>query len=229
MQKISISADPYHQRFVPIRRCRLLADVAAQVLGPGRVQVRWADWLANGVDMGAAGPDAAEPPPELERREILARYAALGRERLNGRAAGGLAKITHIKEPRYSADMPCGWTLLRGRHVHVDASGIVMPGTCAGIILGQADANTNATELWRWLERDWQSRPVVGVLAARGPTALAADASRLGFVPLESYASKCHLCWHVRKWLLGRARDVQVLSELGPRRLYDEERSGAEL
>ncbi len=157
MGKLAISADPFHQQFVPIERCRQAARVAQEVLGPGRVQVRWRDWLADGFDTGEM--------PQQDRDELFARYAAGGRDRWNGRAADTLAaqvaELLQTEEGREKREerrerreegrskrlisspfspLPsssCGEALLRGRHVHVDGNGIVSPGVCAGIVLGR--------------------------------------------------------------------------------------------
>lgn len=208
MEKLKISADPYHQQFVPIQRCRLAARVAEGLLGPGRVQVRWRDWLDEGFD--TAGLDDAA------RRELFLSYARRGRERMNGRAAALLAGGLESMEPAAFADKPCSDSLLRSRHVHVGADGGIMPGTCAGILLGRAGCKPIA-EIWRGLSQDHAERAVVGPLASRGPTALLGEAMEHGFVP-GRYASKCHLCWEIRHHL---ARLKLHGDELGPRWMYE--------
>lgn len=212
MGKLSISADPYHQQYVPIEYCRLAARVAAELLGPERVQVRWRDWLADGCDTGAMDP--------ARRRALLARWAARGRDRLTGRAADRLTPSLQRKKPTAFADSPCKEALLRSRHVHVDADGRVMPGTCAGIVLGLARTRSIA-DLWRALDRDWDRRPVVSALAGGGPVALLEQVE--DFVPADGYASKCHLCWDVRRHLVRIGRFTETL---GPKRLYFRNTSG---
>jgi hypothetical protein len=208
MRKLVISADPYHQQFVPIERCRLAARVAEQVLGGARVQVRWRDWLADGQDTDALG--------EPRRTELFARYAAAGRDRLNGRAAQHLAANLPFRPVGEFADNPCRQSLLRSRHVHVDAAGRVIPGTCAGIVLGQAKAQSVA-EVWRRLADEHAARPIVGTLAERGPVGLLDEAVGHGFLPGQGYASKCHLCWDIRRWLVAGGLH---LDELQPAWMY---------
>jgi len=208
MGKLCISADPYHQQFVPIERCRLAARVAEELLGAERVQVRWRDWLAEGFDTG--GLDAAA------RRELFAGSAACRRDRFNGRAADLLGDLGERKPMGEFADSPCAESLLRGRHVHIDGGGRVMPGTCAGIVLGRADRSSIA-EIWRQLDADYAGRAVVGTLAAAGPVALLDAARAAGYRPRDSYASKCHLCWELRRSL---AAAGGYEAELGPMRLY---------
>jgi len=214
MGKLCISADPYHQQFVPIARCRLTAAVAEQVLGPGRVQVRWRDWLARGADTDSLSRHA--------REKAFAKYAAGGRDRLNGRAAQTLAPHLPCKSWREYADTNCRQAVLRSRHVHVDPAGRLMPGTCAGIVLGRSDTGRDLPELWAKLYEDHAGRPVVGALASGGPAALAARAVESGFAPRPGYADKCHLCWDTRRWLVEQGMHE---AELGPRWMYGEPES----
>jgi hypothetical protein len=210
MGKLCISADPYHQQFVPIERCRLAAATAEEVLGPGRVQVRWRDWLAGGFDTAGLSP--------RDRDEVFAKYAAGGRDRLTGRAAETVAVHLSCKPWREYADTNCHAAVLRSRHVHVDPGGLVMPGTCAALVLGRACAGADVAALWARLNDDYASRPVVGALARGGPSALAAEAIAAGFIPREGgYAGKCHLCWDVRRQLAGRGMHAD---ELGPDWMY---------
>ena len=209
MVKLSISADPYHQQFVPLERCRLAARVAADVLGTGRVQVRWRDWLADGCDTDALSGD--------DRRALFARWAAAGRDRWGGRAVDELAPQMQRKGPEAFADTPCRQVLLRSRHVHIDAAGRVMPGTCAGIVLGTADATTSVSQLWQALEAERDRRPIISDLVRGGPVDLLERAVACGFVPADDYAGKCELCWDIRRHLVGRGMFGETL---GPAWLY---------
>jgi hypothetical protein len=242
MQKLSISADPYHQQFVPIERVRLAAATAREVLGPARVQVRWEDWLAEGFDTSGMGAGERKktrdcphfrPPkmgavpsfsdaagiPEDERRALFLQYASQGRDRLSGRAADSLAPLLELKPPGSFADKSCREAILRSRHVHVDPAGRVFPGTCAGLELGSCGTRT-AGEIWRDLEGDFASRPVVGRLARGGPLALLEEARRAGMAPRAGYAGKCHLCWDVRRFFVGRGMHA---GEIGPGWMYGQE------
>ena len=210
LEKLVISADPYHQQFVPIRNCRLAARIAEDLLGPDRVQVRWRDWLAEGTDTDSLS--------DSSRAEVFSRYALKGRDRLTGRAAERLAPLLLGKSPGEFADKPCWEALLRSRHVHVDPAGRLMPGTCAGIVLGTV-GRASASELWHRLDRDHASRPIVGRLASGGPVELLRWAAEGGFVPRDGYADRCHLCWDVRRWLARRGLGGE---ELQPAWMVDE-------
>lgn len=210
MGKLVISADPYHQQYVPIERCRLAARIAADVLGPGRVQVRWRDWLEDGCDTGDLS--------ESGRTELFRRYARDGRDRLNGRAAERLTgEGGSVRRTDEFADSSCRDALLRSKHVHVGPEGSVFAGTCAGVLLGDA-ASEPIGEIWRRLDGDWRERRVVSTLACEGPAGLARLAERFGFKPGDGrYLSKCQLCWTVRSHLVARGACAH---ELGPAALY---------
>jgi hypothetical protein len=206
MGKLAISADPYHQQFVPIERCRLAAQVAGDVLGEDRVQVRWRDWLQNGFNTSDLTDE--------QRRECFVEYALGGRERLLARAAAFGPDLLLNKGPAI-VDSPCREALLRSRHVHIDGDGIVMPGTCAGLALGRL-ADKTVAQVWDDLKNE-QDRPVLGVLARGGPRALAEMAAESGFVAERRYASKCQLCWQVRSHLLAKGEGGW---EIAPRWVY---------
>ena len=208
MRRLKISTDPYHQQFVPISRCRLAAEVAAEVLGSDRVQVRWRDWLAEGFDTAGLAPG--------QLSELMAQYARKGRERLTGRAAQLLADMLPSTKVADLRGDGCRESLLRSRHVHVGPGGEVMPGTCAGILLGSARRRSIA-EIWSALEGDWAERPIVAALARGGPVGLLDRARRAGFVPRDEYAGKCHLCWHMRTHL---GTEGLHADELGPPWMY---------
>jgi len=219
MGKLSISADPYHQQYVPIERCRLAARVGQEVLGADRVQVRWGRWLDAGCDTGELAA--------AQREDLFRRYVPRGRVRWAGRAVRLLAPAWLVKTVEELADMPCSEALLRSKHVHLDPSGLICPGTCVGIVLGHASAESIGGA-WRRLAEDHADREVVGTLARCGPVGLLAAARRTGFVPAEAYAGKCHLCWELRTHLANRR---EAVGELGPGWVYragrgEDEKSG---
>jgi hypothetical protein len=208
METLAISADPYHQQFVPIERARLAAAAAREVLGAGRVRVRWEDWLREGES--TAGLD------EPRRAELFLRYASGGRDRLTGRLAERLAPALPRRPAETWAASSCRESLLRSRHVHVGPEGLVMPGTCAGVVLGRLGPRT-AADVWESLRVDHAQRPIVGRLAAGGPCALLAEAAEAGMPLREGYAGKCHLCWDLRRFLASRGLGGE---ELGPDWIY---------
>ncbi len=207
--RLAISTDPYHQQFVPIARVRLLRRVAEDTLGPERVRVRWRDWLAQGVDTSEM------PPPQ--RHELFAQYVARGRDRLTGRLADGPVDRVSLMPADEFDDNPCNERLLRGRSVHVSPGGHVWPATCVGIVVGDACRHP-IRRIWSELDANWPEMPVVGPLSRRGPVALMARAQQCGFVPRgEGYASKCQLCFELRRCLMGVPGAAE---QLGPEGVY---------
>lgn len=207
MEALVISTDPFHQQFVPIRRVRLLARVAEDVLGPTRWRARWRNWLQNGYDTSDVSSD--------ERNALFRRWLRDdARERLNGRAAELLSPVLPRRPAEAFVGRPCREGLLRGKHVHVLPDGCVYPGTCAGINLARPGGDDLATlwhELYRWADRlDVEGpgdRPILAALVCHGPAGLLPIAKQDGFVPdPDGYASRCALCWAVRRFLALQGR-----------------------
>lgn len=214
---LAISADPFHQAFVPISRVRFLAARAKEKLGPQRVRVRWQDWLDTGRDVMAMDEPA--------RKTLLAEWIASGRDRINGRAAEALAHRLSLQPAEAFRGQHCREGLLRGRHVHVGPDGEVLPGVCAGLVLGyvRQPCEESIQKLWHDLREDYEGRPILGRLVTAGPTALLELARQrdLDLPDIEKgFASKCHLCWIVRKRL---AATGDFAEELGPPQMYQNE------
>ncbi|MDY7009583.1 MAG: hypothetical protein SVV80_02375, partial [Planctomycetota bacterium] len=238
MDRLTISADPYHQQFIPIERVRLLARVGEDVLGSGRIRIRWRDWAEKGFDTDSLSP--------RQRKRVFSNYARSGRDRLAGRAAAELAGFLPMKPASIFADKHCWDRLLRSRHVHIDGGGVVCPGTCAGIVLGRVTNADSVGRLWQNLRRNFADmnnrgagNPYIGLLnsvqdgagsnhvsptnvlrllAHSGPVALMAAAGSLGYHERdEGYAGRCHLCWSVRQWLF---ENGYFHDSLGPAGVY---------
>lgn len=193
MEKLVVSADVYHQEFVPLERVRRCVDVARRVLGPGRVQVRWWDFLQHPVETRGAAP--------AERQTAYAAALQRHADRLTGRAALRLAEYFERHPPEYFAEERCVSEVLRSKHVHIDPYGNIFPGVCAGIILGNA-LHGSVEDVWDRLDRDWEQNPVVSAVVQGGSLELMRRALPLGYRPrAEGYANKCHLCSDVRQFL----------------------------
>jgi len=210
MRQISLSADPYHQEFVPPERVRLLYEVAHEAIGPGGVRARRWRWLREARDTAAM----AEADRTALFRDFLARYA----ERMTGRAATQLAPLLERRPTDAFAGATCRDELLSSRHVHVDPDGWVYPGTCAGIVLGRAtEAQPLDGVLASWRLADW---PRVRTLVEQGPEGLLPEAEIHGFrADPAGYASKCHLCWSIRVHLVSSGAGNGVFE---PSALYEE-------
>jgi len=190
MRQLAISADPYHQEFIPAERVRLLYTVARDVLPSGGVRARRWRWLQSPQDVATMS--------ENERKSLFQSTLERYPERMIGRAAEELASLARRVPIGEVSDDGCAKALLASGHVHVDPEGWVYPGTCAGIALGRATAERPLDELLcGWRVGDW---PRIALLAAGGPKRLLDEAERDGFeADPAGYAGKCHLCWSVRR------------------------------
>ena len=210
MRQLAISADPYHQEFVPPDRVRRLYEVACEVLGPGGVRARRWKWLQAPRDVSTLLND--------ERRRLFKEFLARYPERMTGRAAVHLAPLLNRSPMEEVPVKVCRASLLESGHVHVLPGGEVYPGTCAGLVLGRATPDRPLDALvrtWRTAES-----PRVARLASGGPRALLPEAEACGFLPDPAgYADACHLCWTLRRHLV---RTGHAGPDLGPADVYDE-------
>ncbi len=209
MQKLLVSADLYHQEFIPPQNVRRCVELARRVLGRGRVVVRWWDRFNK--------PSAT--PHRTRRLTSAAAISAQAqhRDRLTGRAADRLAPLLTCYAPEHFREEQCASEMLASQHVHIDGYGNIFPGVCSGIILGNA-LQRGVDQAWHDLARDWRKNPVVDALVHGGSYELMRRALPLGYTPRAAgYADKCHLCTHVRQFLVERGGWEQFV---GPRECY---------
>jgi hypothetical protein len=157
-------------------------------------------------------------PVERQRayRVALQRH----KDRLTGRAAERLATLL----PRHPAEQfrgeHCAEEVLRGRHVHIDPYGNVFPGVCNGIILGNA-LEQGVEGVWQGLSEGWRENPVLEAVVTGGAHELMQRAEALGYRALpDGYANKCHLCSHVRQFLVDEGQWPEFV---GPPECYASE------
>jgi len=211
---ITTDADVFHQQYIPIENVRRLVEGARLILGEESVRVRWWDFynfvLENKIDIAALASD--------QLREIQIDALMNGRERLNGRAAVLASKLIAGKAPEVFAGESCRRGILKSKHVHIDPYGNIFPGTCCGIILGNA-ISENIADVYDWLDTKGPTGPIIPTLAEKGPAGLIDFASRnAGSKPLPGgYIAKCQLCYHIR-WSLYHAN--QCRKWLGPAECY---------
>lgn len=217
MEMLVISADVYHQEFVPIERAERCARIARAVLGGDRVRVRWWDFLSEPADVWRASQERKQDA----FRAALARH----KERLTGRAAERLSAFFERFPPEHFREEHCVREVLHSKHVHIDPYGNVFPGVCSGIILGNANQR-EIPELWDDLAENWREHAVVGPVVRGGSYELMQAAIPLGYEPLaDGYANKCHLCQHVRQFLLDGGHWPDAI---GPAEVYSNERDKRE-
>ncbi len=210
LERLDISTDVFHQEFVPIENVRRATRLAREVFGADGVRVRWEGFLDAPVVVAGL--------PDQQRRDAFLDALAVIHERMTGRAAMELAP--RLPEPRpveaYAGD-DCLGKLLKGKHVHVCPDGTVFPGVCSGIRLGHAKTEP-LDAMWHRLAATWQTEAILAPLVEAGPVALTELARAFGYEPRpEGYATKCHLCTHVRQFLFERGL---FPGQLGPAACY---------
>ncbi len=201
MEKLIVSCDVYHDEYVQFDRVERCVRLAREVLGKGRVRVRWWDYFKERKAEWEAGGSKARP---MDRAAAFRRALARHKDRMGGRAAEMLAPLLPLQRAEAFAGERCVREVLHSRHVHIDGYGNIFPGVCAGIILGNANAQP-VDAVWRELAANWRDHPVVSAVVAGGSYALMQAALPLGYAPrADGYANKCHLCSHVRQFLVDR-------------------------
>jgi len=136
-----------------------------------------------------------------ERAAVFREAMSKRRERLLGRAAKELSGLLPLRDCDDFKNITCKQTLLGARHVHIDGAGNVFSGTCMGIILGKVGTERQESLDNLWQGFDYREHPIVARLVESGPIGLIALAERLGYQREDGYASKCHLCYEIRRFL----------------------------
>ena len=206
VRRFKISTDPFHQEHVDVEVVRRLAGIAKEMLGPGRVLVRWEKYLEAPVETGE---------PETERRNArLIRAMQDYHCRFTGRAAGQLAELAEPVSMESIASMNCKADFLGAKGVHIDPFGNVFSGTCSGIIVG----NVNAEPLQQiWKQFEPSRSEFIEMLFNSGPAGLLDKAEEQGYKKAAAYASKCHLCTSIRQLLFDKELEK---SAIGPGECY---------
>lgn len=206
VRRFKISTDPFHQEYVDIESVRRLAKIAAEILGPQRVLVRWQNYLDSPVEL--KGLDAEQ------RRGMLICAMKDYACRFTGRAAGLLADLAAGCSVESIAAMSCSGEFLGAKGVHIDPHGNVFSGTCSGIILGNVNAES-LEDIWK--QFDPSGSGFVGKLFNHGPACLLDAAAEKGCEKADFYATKCHLCTSVRQFLFDNGLEKSVV---GPAECY---------
>jgi Radical SAM superfamily/4Fe-4S single cluster domain len=206
MDRLKISTDPFHQEFVDTEPVRRLAQIASDILGAGRVLVRWWKCLDAPAEMKTLSP---------AEREQMYLDAMKGYPcRFTGRAGGKLGGLVAAVPTEGLSALDCKLDFLGAKGVHVDPFGNVFSGTCSGIIFG----NVNQTPLEEmWKQFDPARNVLVATLFGSGPFGLLAEAEKQGYKRAEFYAGKCHLCTSIRQFFFDHGLHTP---EIGPAECY---------
>jgi MoaA/NifB/PqqE/SkfB family radical SAM enzyme len=208
MDRFKVSTDPFHQEYVDIEPIRRLAGIAAEVLGPGRVLVRWQKYLDDPAEMKSLSPD------ERGQKYISAMndYPC----RFTGRAAGKLAELAASKPIEKLACMNCKSDLLGAKGVHIDPFGNVFSGTCSGIIFGNVN-RTKLEDIWKQFHP--AQSEFINKLFNSGPYGLLEQAAKLDYKKAKVYADKCHLCTSIRQFFFDNGLEKSII---GPAECYSD-------
>jgi MoaA/NifB/PqqE/SkfB family radical SAM enzyme len=204
---IFISCDVFHQEFVPIERVSRCIRVGKEVLGEGKVHVRFWEFYNDPVFV----TDCTEEQKNSIFREQLKR----GTERMCGRAVQKLAHLLPCFPPEKFANNSCANPILKSKHIHIDPYGNVFPLTCAGLNLGNAKKQklSSIYEEFNYLEH-----PLLKILLEEGVIPIMKEAEKHGFrIDDRGYADKCHLCFEVRRFLFLKGL---YPDEIGPEEIY---------
>lgn len=216
LQGVLISADPFHQAFVP----------------PGRREraFRWAVEIF-GRENVAAGDLSLK---DLEGLRRIGKTPSLLREhvrqhppRLVGRAGNVLSQfipdrpleslvedgLWHGSPPERSCraefDSEEMW------EIHIDPYGNIQ--TCCGIIVGNAHDRPLVEQMKHGFPNH---HPLIRTVCENGPFGLLQMARERGYHARPGYPQKCGLCWEVRKFLRPFYPEI-----FGPSEIYEEPRS----
>jgi hypothetical protein len=187
---LQVSNDTFHYGEEPVNPAAIAASVADRI-GLETSTIR--------IDPPAVSQ--ASPAGENKGQPIVGEGA-----RFRGRAVEKLAGDLPLRPWRGLRECP-DEDLESPSRVHIDAHGNVQ--ICQGISMGNM-WQVPLSELVSGYRS--ASHPICGPLVRGGPAELA---EALGVVPETGYIDECHLCYSVRKEMIGRFPDY-----LTPRQVY---------
>lgn len=216
LTRLCLSADAFHQAFIPIGRVRNALFVARDLE------------LEIALDVRFLGSPHDDNQTNRVTRNVLEQLGTLGDIEVwqgeplcIGRAANNLPPQIIQRPGIPHGDCPGPWaggTWEDPVGVDVDLYGEVT--LCPGISIGSAKKRPLNMILAEYSPR---KHPIIRELAISGPAALAKIARRKGYTLKNSYVSECHLCYDVRHFL-----HLKYPSDLAPRFCYGEHTSQME-
>lgn len=196
------SIDCYHQEFVPAERVYRGVSLSWELFGPERVcpQSYSLEGAQAAERMAAAGEHLRQAPS--------------GGIHFIGRAALDLAPLADLVPLDDLLSQNCRQDLDIDHlnEIQVDPFGFVRPDWCPGVNLGNT-RHRRLAELCR--TQTVTETPWLADLREHGPGALALLAQTFGIEPEPAYASKCHMCFELRRQLVRHMPD-----EFGPPHVY---------
>ncbi|NLC57144.1 MAG: radical SAM protein [Armatimonadetes bacterium] len=197
------SIDAFHQEFVPAERVHRGIRLAREVFGLENVYAPFPS-LAEVRALEGVAAD----PERLHHAVCSYGVHYLGRSADDLAPLASFVPLEALAQENCRADLEID-TLAE---LQVDPFGYVRPDWCPGVNLGNT-RHARLADLAR-TERVRQD-PLLSDLAEGGPAALLPLARRFGITPEPAYASKCHLCFALRRQLVAHLPDA-----FGPEHVY---------
>ena len=186
---VYISADIYHQEFVPPDRVRRSIRIAREIFG------------AENVAAAAADSDFEALAAISKDEERLKERVSAGPPILVGRAASRLAHYLD-EHPIQTLDLQSPWGTYKPSwdfnwEIHVDPYGNIQ--TNCGVVL----FNAKKLPLARYFlsGKFKEDNPIAKVLCEEGTLGLLKLAEEYGYQRKNGYYQKCYLCFELRSFL----------------------------
>jgi len=219
-----VSVSMFHNEFVPMSSVRHAVEAAREVFGSGGLIVYLPHLYELLVRLPGEGKRSLEEFCRLTGLAgELGRLPSLYGVIAGGRAARALRSSYRPRPARELLRRGCAGRLLDTTHFHIDPSGDLFTGLCAGL------SPASIEELHPAITPE--THPIFTTLLEHGPLGLMERAAAdHGFEErADGYVSPCDLCEDVRRHLhgLGGFRELRPASFYGEQAVEDEaERQG---
>ncbi|MBM3500116.1 MAG: radical SAM protein [Armatimonadetes bacterium] len=203
VQGMYFSVDCFHQEFAPAERVYRGISLSWELFGRENV-------LPSELSPARALEAEREArDPRSRRRAALSHVHFIGRAAVDLAPLAPPVSLAELLTQDCAADLDVDSL----REIQVDPYGFVRPDWCPGVNLGNT-ATHRLVDLCR--TEHVRQTPVLSEIAGRGPAALLPLAERFCITPQPAYASKCHLCFDLRRQLV-----EHMPLEFGPRQVYE--------
>lgn len=195
---LCISVDPFHAEYVPWEYPLELARICEKT---GMEYFLWKrEFLPSLRTAGGTQPQSRSDLEKALGSNYIWKTAQVYRIGMGGRAVNIEEEFCAKKPVNDLLDDQSCRRLLSTDHFHVDLEGFFIPPGCTGIRL-PLNKTLAGIEEGRY--------PVFQALFSGGIAALFQLAGKYGFIPeSEGYASKCNLCFHLRRYLAEKGDPV---------------------
>lgn len=207
LKRLKISWDVFHEEFVDIDVVRRYIDIARDIMGAQRVLVRWEKDLQL--------PSGIKTLAEAQKQDVFRQAVTSDHCRFTGRAAEALGDLVEGYPIEHFCGCHCQNALLGSKGVHIDPYGNVFNGQCSGMAVGNVN-DLELDDIWRAFNP--AADDFWSTLYHEGPYGFVPNAKRAGYQPLARYASKCHLCSHIRRFFFDTGQYPSIIT---PSDCYD--------